>query len=54
MTRGRQFGDCVFRIKFSFRTSLSDPALRLRQVTGHAKTRANMAVLSVVHIGDRL
>ena len=54
MTRGRQFGDYAFRIKFSLRDSLSGPALRLRQVTGHAKTRANLAALSVVHIGDRL
>jgi hypothetical protein len=54
MTRGRQFGDCAFRIKFSLCANFSSLALRLRQVTGHAKTRANLAALSVMYIGDKI
>jgi hypothetical protein len=53
MTCGRQFGDCAFRIKLSLCVNFFTLALRLRQVTGHAKTRANLAALSVMHIGDR-
>ena len=54
MTRGRQFGDRAFRIKLSLCVNFSNLALRLRQVTGHAKTRPNLAALPVMYIGDRL
>jgi hypothetical protein len=54
MTREKQFGDCAFRIKFSLCANFSTLALRLRQVTGHAKTRPNLAALPVMHIGDKI
>jgi hypothetical protein len=54
MTTDKQFGDFDMRIKPLCCDNFFNLALRLRQVTGHAKTRANLAALSVVHIGDRL
>jgi hypothetical protein len=52
MAAGARFSDFDMRIKPLFCGNFSNLALRLRQVTGHAKTQANLAISAAIDYGE--